>query len=265
MEIYSSYDDEPETQFTPLSEMLYSDLYEIEMKDFADDIYFYKKYLPQNCSILELGCGTGRITHTLAEKNRRVIGIDTSLHMLRKVIERKSNNCSYICMDMQQLAFKHFFDAILIPYNTLNLLDKKTDALSCLRECRSLLIKGGRLYLQLFIPDNQLRSHKGKIFQFQMFDRPGGGKIIKESLRQYSGKTKTITIEERYRIRPTQHLEDNQDWNHFFSIAALSHEEWLSLFSQAGLRVVEAFGSYDLAPYDGSTSCLLVILAHSRC
>jgi SAM-dependent methyltransferase len=261
MELYSSYDDEPETHFSPLTEALYSDLYEIEMEDFRDDIGFYSKYLPEKCSILELGCGTGRVTHTLAGKDRKVTGIDTSLHMLNKAAERNNDNCSYICMDIRQLAFKLFFDAILIPYNTLNLLYKKTDALSCLKECRSLLTDGGKLYLQLYIPDNQLRSHKGNIFQFQMFNRPGGGKIIKESLKQYSSQTKTITVEERYRIRPTQRLGDNQDWNHLFSIAALSHEEWLSLFSQAGLHVVKAFGSYDLTLYDGNSSCLLVILA----
>ena len=263
MEIYSSYEDEPETHFSPLTEALYSDLYEIEMEGFRDDIGFYSKYLPKKCSILELGCGTGRVTHTLADKSRRVTGIDISLHMLEKAAEGKNDNCSYICMDIQQLAFKHFFDAILIPYNTLNLLEK-TAAFSCLRECRSLLTDGGKLYLQLFIPDNQLKSHKGTIFQFQMFDRPGGGKIIKESLKQYSGQTKTIRIEERYRIRPTQQGVDNQDWNHFFSIAALSHEEWICLFNQAGLHVVKAFGSYDLTLYDGNSSCLLVILADGR-
>ena len=262
MEIYSSYNDEPETQFSPLTEKLYSELYEIEMEGFGDDIYFYRKYLPEKCSILELGCGTGRVTGTLTGKNRSVTGIDNSLHMLKKADKKKNDNCSYICMDMQQLAFKHFFDAILIPYNTLNLLFRKTDALSCLRRCRSLLTDRGKLYLQLFIPDNQLRSHMGKIFQFQMLNRPGGGKIIKEILKQYSARTKTLTIEERYRIRPAQQGGDNQDWNHFFSIAALSHEEWVSLFSQAGLHVVKAFGSYDLTLYDGNSSCLLVILAH---
>lgn len=265
MEIYSSYDDEPETQFSPLTEKLYSELYEIEMGGFGDDIGFYSKYLPEKCSILELGCGTGRVTERLAGKNRRITGIDKSLHMLKKVDKRKNNNCSYVCMDMQQLAFKHFFDAILIPYNTLNLLYEKTDALSCLSECRSLLTATGKLYLQLFIPDNQLRSHKGNIFQFQMFHRPDGGKIVKEILKQYSAQTKTIAIEERYRIRPTQQGFDNQNWNHFFSIAALSCEEWISLFNQAGFHIIKDFGSYKLTPYDDSSTCLLVILARGSC
>jgi len=204
VEIYSSYDDEPETAFSPLTEKMYSDLYEIEMEGFKDDIGFYSKYLPEKCSILELGCGTGRIAETLAKKNRHVTAIDKSLYMLNKAVGKKNTNCNYICMDMRQLALTPLFDAILIPYNTLNLLYKKTDILSCLKECRSLFTENGRLYLQLFIPDKRLISHKGKIFQFQIFRRPGGGKIIKETLKHFSDKTKTIAIEERYRIRPMQ-------------------------------------------------------------
>ena len=33
MKIYTSYDDEPETPFDPVTEALYADLYEIEMDD----------------------------------------------------------------------------------------------------------------------------------------------------------------------------------------------------------------------------------------
>jgi SAM-dependent methyltransferase len=265
VEIYSSYDDEPETIFHPLTEKIYSDLYEMEMKGFGDDIGFYDRYLQKKCSILELGCGTGRIAQTLAGKYRRITGIDKSLHMLKKAVEKKNINCNYICMDMQQLAFTPFFDAILIPYNTLNLLSQKTDALSCLKECRSLLTDTGKLYLQLYIPDKNITSHKGNIFQFQMFLRPDGGQIIKEILKKYSSETGTISIEERFRIRPMQPGFDNQDWNHFFSIAALSYYEWIALFSQADLHIVKAFGGYDLRPFHVDSSCLLVILARSSC
>jgi len=261
VEIYSSYDDEPETAFSPLTEKMYSDLYEIEMEGFKDDIGFYSKYLPEKCSILELGCGTGRIAETLAKKNRHVTAIDKSLYMLNKAVGKKNTNCSYICMDMRQLAFTPLFDAILISYNTLNLLSEKTDTLSCLKECRSLLTGSGKLYLQLFIPDKNLTSHGGKIFQFQIFHRPDGGKIIKEILKLYSAGTKTIAVEERYRIRPMQQGFDNQDWNHLLSITALSYSDWISLFAQADLHIVKAFGDYDLKPYDGCSSCLLVILA----
>lgn len=262
MEIYSSYDDEPETIFRPLSEQKYSQFYDIEMDDFRDDAAFYNNSLPERCSILELGCGTGRLAKLLACRERPVTGVDISLHMLRKATEKKNSYCRYICMDMQRPAVTQLFDAILIPYNTLNLLPEKAEIISCLKECRSLLAEDGRLYLQIFLADKKLTSHSRKVFQFQMFNRPGGGKIIKEILKTYSAGTKTIAIEERYRIRPMQPGLDNQNWNHFFSIAALLYDEWLSLFNQAKFHVVKTFGDYDLNPFrKKSSSCLLAILA----
>ncbi len=268
MQIYSSYDDEPETIFTPLTEKLYCNLYEIEMEGFRDDIGFYNRYLPKKCSILELGCGTGRITRIVAGRDRRVTGIDISLHMLKKADKKKNNYCRYICMNMEQLAFTSLFDAILIPYNTLNLLSGKTNIVSCLKECRSLLTENGKLYLQLFIPDKKLTSHKGKTFQFQIFNRRDENneeKIIKEILKNYSAETETISIEERYRIRPTQPGSDNQDWNHFYSIAALPYHQWISLFNQADLHIVTACGDYELNPFhEGDSSCLFAVLARRR-
>lgn len=261
MEIYSSYDDEPETIFRPLSGQKYSELYDIEMGEFRDDTAFYDNSLPERCSILELGCGTGRLAGLLAGRDRPATGVDISLHMLKKAVEKKNNHCRYICMDMQRPALAQLFDAILIPYNTLNLLPEKMDIISCLKECRPLLAEGGRLYLQIFVPDQTLTSPSGKIFQFQMFNRPGGGKIIKEILKSYSARTKTISIEERYRIRPMQPGVDNQNWNYFFSIAALSYDEWISLFNQANFHIVKTCGDYDMNPFQkDSSSCLLAIL-----
>jgi len=258
MEIYSSYNNEPKTIFRPLTEKKYSDLYEVEMAAFRDDIVFYDSYLPKRCSILELGCGA----RMLARKDRKFTGIDISLDMLKKSLAKKNVHCRYICMDMRQLALTQLFDAIIIPYNTLNLLPEKKDIISCLQECRSLLAENGRLYLQIFIPDQKLMSHRGKIFQFQMFSRPGGGKIIKEILRSYSADTKTISIEERYRVRPMQTGVDSQNWNRFFSIAALLYDEWISLFNLADFHVAKACGDYKLDPFiNGNSSCLLAILA----
>ncbi len=56
--IYSDYDEEPEDQFLPLPESMYSELYEIEMGGYVEDISFYQEVIPQQGSFLEVGCGT---------------------------------------------------------------------------------------------------------------------------------------------------------------------------------------------------------------
>ena len=261
MKIYSSYEAEPEPVFTPLTEKLYSEFYSMEMDGFEDDINFYNRLLPTKCSILELGCGTGRIASKISSKERNVVGVDISLHRLKKAEEKMLPYSRFICMDIRQLAFTSLFDQILIPYNTINLLVEKNQIISCLKECSSTLAGSGRLYLQLYIPDRTITSHKRSTFQFQMFDRVDGGKIIKEILKNYSAETATISIEERYRVRPMQPGLANQDWNHIYSIAAFSYWEWLSIFKHSGFRQIKSYGGFDLTPFDEKhSSSLLAVL-----
>jgi len=61
----------------------YTALYDLELGDFSADLPFYRKHLPeQPCAILELGCGTGRVSRALAEDGHQLTGIDLSFPML---------------------------------------------------------------------------------------------------------------------------------------------------------------------------------------
>src|SRR5690242_432072 len=61
--------------------------YDLEYRDYSDDIDFYVQHAlaldpERERSILELGCGTGRIILALAEEGFSVTGVDVSEAML---------------------------------------------------------------------------------------------------------------------------------------------------------------------------------------
>lgn len=263
--IYQDYDDEPEDIFLPLPEPLACSFYALEMNDVTADIAFYLPRLPRHGPILELGCGTGRITRRLAETvghDRLLVGIDISLPMLREA--RQASNSArrspcYLAMDMTQLGFTEHFAALLIPYNTLNLLGTEKRILSCLGGCKNVLQRGGRLLVELFVP-GQSFIDKQKSFQFQMFNRPEGGKIIKEIRKTYLPHSQSIRVEERYRVRPMQAGQANEDWQRIFTIAGFSADRWLALFHQAGLPCPEMFGDYCGNHYDQALSSTLLAI-----
>lgn len=160
-------------------------------------------------------------------------------------------------MDMEHLGFHRAFDAILIPYNTLNLLTAEENIRRCLDGCRAALEVDGRLLVQLFIPTQPFPARNS--FQFQMFDRPGGGRIIKEILKRPRPATQALEIEERFRIRPMQPGQANQDYHSIYRITALPLDHWLTLFTEAGFAPRHIWGSCDRKSYDpaASTCCLL--------
>ncbi len=264
--IYQDYDDEPEDIFQPLPDQLASSFYALEMDGYTADIDFLKPLLPKRGAILELGCGTGRIAGRLAESNcpdRLVIGIDISLPMLQLAIQAKhscGDNLCYLCMDMTQMAFLVRFAAILIPYNTLNLLGSEEKIIQCLNGCRNCLQPGGRLLVQIFVPSKEFIQQQ-KTFQFQMFNHPEGGKIIKEIRKHYTPHTQSVQIEERFRVRPMQAGKANGDWHKIYTIVGFSADQWLALFSKAGFTRVDTFGDYSGGCYDNATSSSLIAVS----
>lgn len=259
--MYRDYQDEPNDVFLHLPEDLAASFYALEMENFSEDSVFFEKVLPKHGAVLEMGCGTGRVARYLAKENRPLTGIDISIPMLRLATQHRHPHCSFLCMDLLAPAFRKPFDTILIPYNTLNLLTSRPTILSCLLGCKANLHREGRLVVQLFIPTMDFLGNARPTFQFQMFDRPDGGRIIKEILKKYVGETQTIQMEERYRIRPMQEGLANEDYHAITSIAAFSLKKWLSLFAEATFIPEHIYGNYSRAPYDAAlSSCCLLVL-----
>ncbi len=256
---------EPEEIFLPLSSERYADFYGIEMDDFVQDIQFYKDHCSKDSSILELGCGTGRISRALASSDRSVVGLDLSFSMLKRAATSLKNSPFYVCMDMTKMAFRQKFDHIIIPYNSLNLLRDETSIAKCLQRTYDLLKANGTLLLHLYIPDQQLLQLKGqRLFQFQMFSLGNNkGKLIKETLRSYHPEKKEILLEERYRVRPVMENGIREDLCHVLHLAGFSLQDWLWILNFQGFRKLSLYGDYDSHPFQAQSDSLLLIEAHS--
>jgi SAM-dependent methyltransferase len=262
--VYQNYQDEPDPQFLPLPEELACLFYSLEMDGFTEDIAFYRATLPAQGAVLEMGCGTGRVARGLAGRDRPVTGIDISLPMLRQARESLPRHCAFLCMDMLAPAFSRPFEAILIPYNTLNLFSAEDRILQVLTACRTLLAAAGLLLVQLFIPTEDFRGNGKTTFQFQLFDRPGGGRIVKEILKSYRPKTQTVVLEERFRVRPMQKGQGNKDYRQVTTLAGYALDRWLALFAEAGFQTGQPWGGFDRRPYDPAESpCCLLLLRPS--
>ena len=247
MQIYASYDEEPADVFEPLTAELYSEFYDIEMAGFTDDIAFYRAGLPSECHLLELGCGSGRLSRLLAAERHRVIGIDLSTAMLAMARRGSPGTVRHVNMDMRRIAFSRRFDAIVIAYNTLNLLADPNDLHSCLRGCHHHLDAGGHLLAHVHASDTDIPgAASSPSFGFRMFDRPQGGKLIKETLLGPSRDRHRLEMTERYRVRPMTAGQTNADYSHTLSLCRHDRRQWLASMREAGFSIVSLFSSYDL-------------------
>lgn len=61
--------------------------------------------------ILDLGCGTGELTHQLADAGTEVVGVDASVEMVAKATQ-SFPELDFCVMDARNLAFVESFDAV---------------------------------------------------------------------------------------------------------------------------------------------------------
>lgn len=262
MQIYSSYDEEPEDIYLPLPQSIYSEMYELEMGSFDKDLFFYSSALSYQSTVLEVGCGSGRLTRLLSNLGHSLTGIDLSREMIHIARTKSTGNEHYIQMDMRQLAFNCLFDAVIIPYNTLNLLSDTDDIISCLNGCRKYLKPGGALLLQLYTPPvNDQTEETTKSFQFQMFDRPQGGRIVKEILRTMNYTTNRLEMTERYKVRPMNGTDSNVNYSHTLYLNGNDKERWLHIIASCNFTVENCYSSFNLDNSIASNTGLLLIKA----
>ncbi|MDA8165489.1 MAG: class I SAM-dependent methyltransferase [Desulfobacteraceae bacterium] len=236
--------------------------YDLEMSGFREDLSFYRRHLPTApCRVLELGCGSGRLGAVLAAAGHEVTGIDLSPAMLRLALARLQEGgyrVRCLCMDMTRLALRARFDAVLVPYHTLNLLAGPGQLAACLASIREHLVPDGRLLAQIHLSDPALTAPgAGKQFQFRTFGLPDGTRIIKEVLRGWDRDTRVLTLKETFRVRPPN--GSMADWHYEYRLLGHDRVGWESALAEAGFRIEAAYGDYGLTPGGAPDSTLLLV------
>lgn len=259
----SGYENEPVEHFAPLPADLYCTFYDLEMGARLQDCDYYARLLEEHqCrTVLELGCGTGRIVEFLGSRNYRAVGIDNSHEML--VFNRHQRLSPMVEMDMCHLGFSQTFDAVIIPHNTLNLINDEKTIHRCLSEIKKTLTKNGLLVIQLFSLTATLieQAHK-RLFQFALFDTGKNGKLVKETIKTYYPETNQLLLEERYKIRSFDDPSHNRNYNQIFPLTAYPASKWFQIISSSGFCINSTHSGHNNEGFNPDQDSTLLITAH---
>ena len=154
--------------------------------------------------VLELGCGTGRMTMPLARAGVEVVGVDRSAAMLGRARRRLSQR-HRAATSHSQVGPRRYsracrsrtrtFPMVLAPYGILQSLTRPRDLSAALASVARVIAPGGTFGLDL-VPDvPNWREYRNRV---QLRGRSAGGHLtLIESVRQ-DPKRRLTTFEQRY-------------------------------------------------------------------
>ncbi len=136
-----------------------SRFYDLENADFTEDLDFWVGLAKDSGgSVLELGCGSGRVTQQIARAGVNIVGLDNSEPMLALAhakLNRKPElaaRATLVHGDMTDFDLAAKFAAVICPFNTFMHLTTTAGQLALLACARRHLNPGGLLVLDLTNP-----------------------------------------------------------------------------------------------------------------
>ena len=212
--------------------------------------------------VLELGCGTGRITAPVARAGARITGIDRSAPMLaraRQRLRRARLHAMLLRGDIRQLPFRRRvrFDLVMAPYGILQSLTREKDLRASLDAVSRVLGRGGLFAIDL-VPDLPRWSEYDR--RVSLVGRKGRGHVtLTESVRQDRRNSLTIFDQEYEERHGRQRCVER------FSLTfrTVSVPQMRRRLEAAGFRVDAVLGDYDGGPWDPRAD-VWVILARKK-
>ncbi|WP_372752874.1 class I SAM-dependent methyltransferase [Labilibaculum sp.] len=208
------------------------------------DLKFYRKWLPKDkgASILELCCGTGRLTIPIAKDGYKVSGVDIMNSMLEQAKTKATEaglEIDFIQADIRSLELHKKFDLIFIPFNSIHHLYQNADLFQTLKVVKKHLKENGLFLLDCFNPNIQyiVESEKEQVEVAEYKTNDGRNILIKQKM-QYENKSQINRIEWHYFINDKFDSIQNLDMRLYFP------QELDSYLQENGFTIIHKFGGF---------------------
>jgi SAM-dependent methyltransferase len=252
-------------------------VYDLEQEGNTEDIDFFCEAAHEiGDPILDLGCGTGRLTIPLAEAGNKIVGLDISMEMLTRFHEKFKNRPQTIRdrMEIVQGSMRHFalersFQMAICSSNTLFLLESEQAIIEALACVHSHLMPGGRFLIDVDAISSEMRV---ALTQYPPADVPDiviaadksggllqrthGVRALRSELQDSKGDSPRNGFSVSYKYSDKQGAVRAMRHE---NVILLTPEELLQLLRRQGFGIVESFGWYDRRPFAGTESKLIVI------
>ncbi|TCP69024.1 class I SAM-dependent methyltransferase [Baia soyae] len=185
--------------------------------------------------ILDLCCGTGRHTATLAMEHLNVVGLDLSPTLLSKAVSRNSQyKIPFIIGDMRHLPFVgETFDVVLNLFTSFGYFETDEENEQVIREVARVLKPNGR-FLMDYLNREYVIHHLVAVSQ-----REQDGIYIQEER----------SIQGDFVVKKIMLSDEQGERTYTEQVKMYTYDQMIEMLHRNGLRVKQTYGGFDDSSY----------------
>ncbi len=164
----------------------------------SSDLEFWSRVVSgMKAPVLELGCGTGRVSIPLAASGVPVVGVDLSMAMLRRARARARKarlgpRLQLVRSDIRALPFAaNAFDTVIAPYGLVQSMPGAEALAAALRAVGGVLSPGGSLWIDIAVEVPRWPEYRNRVRWRQPKHSTRDATLV-ESVRQDRARRMTI-------------------------------------------------------------------------
>ena len=240
----------------------WADVYDSVYSYVREDIQFYvEAAIDAGGPVLELGCGTGRVTIPIARAGVEVVGLDSSPAMLevaRRKLEAASLGSSaptLVQADMTDFALDRRFNLVIVPFRGFLSLLTVRDQVDTLSSVKGHLSPNGKLIISIFVPDLNMLVQEGDVpYHLRDVSDPDTGKrhVLwhQSSYDNHNQIVNARIIAEELDDAGTMVRRFYRD----FQLRYIYRWEMYHLLELCGFDILDVYGNFDGSPLDENST-----------
>jgi SAM-dependent methyltransferase len=235
-------------------------LYDVVTRDMTakDQGFFLKRAAESGGPVLEVACGTGRITIPVAQHGVKITGLDLSPGMLSEArIKAKDAGVliEWLEADCRSFALPTKFSLIFIAYNSLLHLHDRVSLERFLYSVSSHLLPDGKFVFAIFNPGiHFMAKYSGHRREVGTFTDPYSGKsTLVEELLEYDAENQINRTTWFYSVGDERDVQV-----HHLHLRCYYPQELDALLHYNGFDVLEKLGNYDGTPFSSKSPLQIV-------
>ncbi len=235
-----------------------------------DSVYSYVRgdipfYVDLACKtggpVLELGCGTGRVTIPVSEAGIEITGVDFSKEMVRVARAKTESlisprkNPNFLIANMCAFDLDRKYKLVIIPFRGFLSLLTVEDQIATLNNIKKHLHTDGILAFNIFVPDLEMLTDGGDIpYHFRdVTDPKTGSRYVLWHQSNYDNHSQIIDSRIIIESLDMDGVVEKRLYRDF-QMRYVYRWEMEHLLTAYGFEIISLYGDFAKSPFDNSSN-----------